>query len=164
MARTRGASNLNTLADAVSRIYANTKPEGECLVTTRARDSRGYARQQFEGKAHRAHRLVARYYLGPCPERMEVRHLCGRGAEGCVTASHLRYGTRQENALDAERHRPGYHPKGEQAGRAKLTEEQVRYIRSFAPRKGLDRVLAREMGVHRNTIGSILARRAWKHI
>ena len=93
-----------TLKDVVDFIYAHTRPEGGCLVSTRPRRLRdGYAQQHFDGRMHYAHQLVARYYLGPCPEGQEVRHLCGRGAEGCVTASHLRYGTHAENGMDSRR-------------------------------------------------------------
>ena len=46
-----------------------------------------------------AHRLVAQHFLGPCPEGLEVIHMCERGQNGCVTGTHLKYGTHQENMV-----------------------------------------------------------------
>ena len=105
------AGNGRTLAEVVEHIYANTRPEGGCLVTTKSRDTRGYAQQCFvrDGRKTitRSHRLVAEYYMGPCPDGMEVCHMCNRGRHGCVTASHLRYDTHAENMLDIRRARKG---------------------------------------------------------
>lgn len=52
------------------------------------------------------HRLVARIFLGPCPEGMQVRHLDGDQLNNA--ASNLRYGTQSENNYDQVRH--GTHP------------------------------------------------------
>ena len=157
---------MRTLAEVVERIYANTKPEGGCLVTTRARYPKGYAAQKFRGKTTPAHRLVAQYYLGPCPEGQEVRHLCGRGHEGCVTASHLRYGTRSENVKDAVRH--GTHKANRTYGRrpknAKLSVEQVREICTINARGVGPREIARKFGVHRVNVHHLLAGRTYKDV
>ena len=92
-----GRVEMMTLQDVVNRIYAHTRPDGGCLVATRGRAANGYARQWFDGRNHWAHRLVAKHYYGPCPDGMVTMHLCHRGKDGCVTASHLRYGTQKEN-------------------------------------------------------------------
>ena len=133
------------LAKAVEHIYANTKPEGGCLVTTRSRGSHGYAQARFCGKQHLAHRLVARYYLGPCPDGMEVRHMCGRGHEGCVTASHLRYGTRSDNVRDMLRH----------GVRVKLSREDIADIRRRLAAGEPPRSIAADYPVNRATIDDI---------
>jgi phage FluMu protein Com len=50
----------------------------------------------------KVHWLVARAFLGPRPDGMEIRHLDG-DYQNC-TASNLLYGTKSENALDAVQH------------------------------------------------------------
>ncbi len=48
------------------------------------------------------HRLVAKAFLGPCPQDLEVRHRDGNPANNRLT--NLVYGTRSENALDRVAH------------------------------------------------------------
>ena len=162
-----------TLSEVVEHIYANTKPEGGCLVTTAARMTNGYGAQKFQGKRELSHRLVARHYLGPCPDGMEVRHLCGRGHEGCVTASHLRYGTRSENIHDAIRHgtyRQSFasgRGRGNKWGRAsrKFPPEQVQEIRARYKAGGhTHRSLAAEYGADHTTIGDILRKESYEEV
>lgn len=55
--------------------------------------------------------------------------------------------------------------RGEKIGTSKLTEEQVREIRTkYIPRKYSTRRLAREYGMHRDTIEKILKGVFWKHV
>ncbi len=68
----------------------------------------------------------------------------------------------------------GNHARGETNGHAKLTEEDVLYIRSVGemgrsrwPRRGEENSqadLAEQFDVTPGTINSIIARRVWKHI
>ena len=149
------------LADVVSNIYAHTRPEDGCLVTTRSRDQHGYAYGAWKGKVTRAHRLVAQYSLGPCPEGMVVRHLCGRGHKGCVTASHLRYGTRQQDADDRMRH--GRQARGEKQGSARLTEDMVRWLRT--QQTGLSyRALGRQLGIGGDAVRRAILGITWGHV
>ena len=52
--------------------------------------------------ARYVHRLVARAFLGPCPEDMEVCHNNGIRSDNRV--ENLRYGTRSDNVRDSIRH------------------------------------------------------------
>ena len=95
-----------TLKEVVEHIYAHTRIEGGCRVATwRRKLPTDYWYASFQGRSYPAHRLVALHHLGPCPKGLQTRHLCGRGLQGCVTASHLAYGTAAENAADRIRHR-----------------------------------------------------------
>ena len=155
--------SYRSLADTVSLIYSQTRPEGGCLcLAPEKRHQGGRGKHFFRGKQHLSHRLVARYYLGPCPEGMEVRHLCGRGHEGCVTASHLRYGTHIENGQDTARHgaRKGLH-RGETHRDAKLTECQVREIRRRYLAGESPTALENEFGLSRGYAVNIGKGRKW---
>ena len=152
------------LAGVVEDIYANTKPEGGCLVTTSARNGYGYGMTWFGGRMQRSHRLVARHYLGPCPEGMEVRHLCGRGTNGCVTASHLRYGTHAENCRDTVRHGkvkvPGL--KGSDNPSSKLTWQQVDELRRLRREGWTQPALGRRYGIKQASVSKICLEQTYK--
>ena len=121
-----------SLAEKVDRILAmSVRDEHGCLIYQGARHH-GYAftgcpigvRRTLGRRATSvfAHSIVALHHLGPRPPcRPEVRHLCGRGALGCVTPEHLAYGSRGDNVVDTSRH--GTHNKG------KLTPDEVRWLR-----------------------------------
>lgn len=59
----------------------------------------GYLYVAIDGKNHRAHRLVAEAFLGPCPDGLQVCHI------NCIKhdnrIDNLKYGTPSENALDS---------------------------------------------------------------
>jgi len=108
-------------------------------------------------KSVHTHKLIAEAFLGACPPGHEVRHLDGDAHNNA--ASNLTYGTRRENIGDTKRH--GRVPKGEKHWRARLTEEQVRAIKtsSISARK-----LARQFGVSGTTIDDVRAGRTWAHL
>jgi hypothetical protein len=101
----------------------------------------------------KVHLLVLAAFSGERPSGMVARHLNGDSLDNRV--SNLAWGTVAENAADAARHG---RLRGEQNGRAKLTEQQVATIRS-SPRSGAD--LAREFGVSTVLVCKIRRREAW---
>jgi hypothetical protein len=106
--------------------------------------------------AHRASWLLL---CGPIPEGMFVLHKCD--VAGCVNPSHLYLGTQLENMRDRRDRNRMNSPQGERSGSAKLTEEQVKYIRS-SPKSNAE--LAKELGVWHPAISKIRLRQRWKHI
>lgn len=112
---------------------------------------------------HNVHRLVAEIFIGPCPAGLEVCHNDGV-YENCEVKN-LRYDTRQNNALDRNKHgtqvKKG-HCKGEENGLARLTEEKVRYIRN-KPSLTLE-FLGDKFGVHLGTIHAARAGKTWRHV
>lgn len=106
----------------------------------------------------RVHQLVAEVFERERPSPAhEVRHL--NGVRWDNRAGNLLWGTTLENQHDRLRH--GTTRVGEQHGRAKVTEAQVREIR--ASTAGTT-ALARRYGVARGTIGFIRAGTTWRHV
>ena len=136
----KGSVKYPTLADVVRGIYEHAREDNGCLISTRRANVNGYACQVFQGRQWLAHRLVAEHHYGPCPEGQEVRHLCGRGRDGCVKAEHLCYGTSSENAADSVR-------LGRQSLPGKLSAEDLALARSM-----------REQGLSYKRIGARLGR------
>jgi hypothetical protein len=117
----------------------------------------GYGLLWCDGTMKRAHRLAYLHWKGPIAEGLLVRHKC-RGL--CVNPEHLELGTLTENARDKVRDETN--TRGEKHGRSKLTDDQVRDIRSRVDVVG--RELAREFGVSETVISFVLNRRSWKHL
>jgi len=106
-------------------------------------------------KVCQIHRLVARYFIGPCPEGQEVRHVDGNRINN--TCVNLCYGTHYENMHDMIN-----------MGRlnSKLNKDQVKRIRREYSNDPHDMSsIAREYNVCRKTIQNIVnGPRSWKDI
>lgn len=119
--------------------------------------TRGYGRASFKGRDVLAHRMVCELTHGPAPSNeMQAMHWCG--TRRCVTPRHLRWGTPKDNAADMIRH--GRTTRGTKHHRVKLTEADVKAIRSQPSRKGRD--LAEKYGVSPMTISVIRSRKRWQ--
>lgn len=134
---------------------------GGCLVWPFAKsDGYGTVANQPEGTTL-AHRIVLIRTTGapPFPNLLacHVPGICHNRA--CVNPAHLYWGTKRDNSLD--RHIDGTSNAGEQHLGAKLTEAQVRAIRS-SPERGRD--LAQRLNVHNSTISNIRKRKTWAHV
>lgn len=107
------------------------------------------------------HRLVTDAFIGPKPQDAETRHLDGNPLNNAP--SNLAYGTHGENVDDRRRH--GRDPVGIRNPRAKLTEADVRSIRSaYTGKRGQQSRLAEQYGVTARMIGYILRGENWKHL
>jgi hypothetical protein len=106
------------------------------------------------------HRLMWELFNGE-PPTLDICHHCDN--PGCCNPDHLFEGTHADNFRDAAK--KGRMRHGEDHRSAKLTERDVRSIRK---RHSLGKVNYRELGleygVARETIGSVLNRRSWKHV
>lgn len=146
------------------------EPNSGCWLWIGAEYVRGYGCFQQE----LAHRCAYEIYVGPIPDGLHVLHHCDTKA--CVNPNHLYAGTHQQNMWDARdrnritplrgdlhprRLRPELNLKGEDHGRAILTEAEVLTIRrSREPIKSL----ASRYGVSSPTIEAIRYRRTWRHL
>lgn len=107
----------------------------------------------------KVHRIVAAAFLGPIPVGAYVLHNDGNATNN--TASNLRFGNASDNLRDAIAHGSWAAQRGEAAGSAKLTEEDVISIRSSSERIT---DLANRFSVDRATIRAILTNRSWAHV
>jgi hypothetical protein len=139
-----------------ARLLTQTPDRRGYMVVTLALGRKGCKRNRF------VHQLVAQSFIGPRPDgKPEVRHLDGDPSNN--HAWNLAWGTRAENAQDAVRH--GTTAAGSRNGQAKLTEAQVREIRSrYAAGNVTQYELAVEYGVTQPRISNVLNGRNWRHV
>ncbi|WP_425290357.1 NUMOD4 motif-containing HNH endonuclease [Bosea lathyri] len=107
------------------------------------------------------HSLVASAWLGPCPLGHEICHRDGRRDNNA--AENLRYGTRSSNALDRHHHGTMNQAHGEDHYFRKLTEADVKWLRSQRGRAS-QRALADTLGVSHGTVGCVLRGVSWRHV
>lgn len=132
----------------------------ECLLWPFAET--GYARLSVDGVGIGAHRYVCMLTHGQPPTEDSVAaHSCGKGQLGCVNPHHLRWATQQENMQDAISH--GTFPRGEQSGKAKITEDQARFIIRSKGKVTQER-LARMFGISRTNVRYIQCGITWRHL
>lgn len=125
----------------------------------------GYPTIWRNGRHVYAHRLVWEQTNGrPIPPGMFVCHSCDNPA--CINPAHLWLGTQADNNRDmATKGRSRVpHPaaKGEANGGARLTEEQVYYIREHIEISQTK--MGEEMGVSQSTISLIRTGKKWRHL
>lgn len=154
-------SGLGISADDVDarEFWWNVDISGECWLWTGGHSSGGYGTFYSGGKSYRAHRVAYALANGATPAGLTVRHGCDNPT--CVRPEHLEIGTQAENVIDRDsrgRRRP---PKGEANGNAALTWAAVEEIRA-AHASGLNQCqIARQVGVHRTTVGRVVRGEAW---
>lgn len=142
------------------------KKQTGCWEWTGAKRKKGYGSFQWGGKPWAAHRAAWTMFRGPIPEGLVVCHRCDNPP--CINPDHLFIGTARDNVGDAIA--KGRRPRmqqvrraiGENHGRALLTEDDVRFIRSH--RALGSRSLAMRFGVARSTVKNVLAGETWRHL
>lgn len=100
--------------------------ESGCIRFTGHLDGEGYGRIMVARVKYMAHRLSYSLNNGPIPDGYVVRHKCDNPS--CINPEHLEVGTQADNIADKVSR--GRQARGSGAGRAILTEESVREIRS----------------------------------
>lgn len=133
----------------------------ECLPWPFA-TSAGYGVTTIDRKRVYVSRYVCTRIHGepPTPEH-EAAHSCGNGRRACVTKGHLSWKTGTENQADRIAH--GTSNRGEKHGMAKLTDQQVREIRSLLGTRSHSSI-AKMYGVSRPHISGIASGRDRTHV
>lgn len=149
--------------DAVTSFFLRVSAaEGGCREWTGPRFAHGYGKfGGGSGLSNYAHRASWEIHNGPIPRGMFVLHKCDNRV--CVNPEHLFLGTQMDNMADMRRKGRAacVGPAGERARSAKLTERQVRDIRSDY-RSGS--VIAAEYGVQRSAINKVRRGDTWRHV
>lgn len=145
-----------------------------CLNYGGYRNADGYGRVNRGGKALAAHRYLWILMFGQIAPGLVVCHRCDNPA--CCNPDHLFVGTQADNVADMISKGRDYHPPltnpyrsyGEENNKAKLTEEQVRWIKAnhkpgrMSP-TGCPQI-AKLFGVDRNTVLAIVTGKTWKEV
>lgn len=113
----------------------------------------GKRRQEF------VHRLVLMAFDRLPNDGEECRHLDGNPRNNRL--GNLAWGSRSENIADRKRLGEENAARGEKSGKARLTEESVRYIRRKISHGQSYASLGRELGVNRATIRHVATGRCW---
>jgi hypothetical protein len=107
------------------------------------------------------HRLVCEAFHGAPPTgRNEARHLDGDRSNN--RACNLAWGSGSENATDRRRH--GRDRLGVAHNKAKINEATVIEIFRMRARGLIGSEIGVVVGLNRNTVNKILARKYWKHV
>lgn len=105
----------------------------------------------------RAHRLAWMLFRGPIQPTDHVLHRCDN--QLCVNPDHLFLGDQPINMEDMVQ--KSRQTRGEEHPDAKLSDNDVRYIRSSALSAS---VLATQLNVSWRTIYDVRSRKTWKHL
>lgn len=145
--------------------YVNVASENDCWIWTGTLDANGYGVYSAKRVLYKAHRVSYFLHHKSIDKNLMCCHSCDNPP--CVNPNHLWLGTQGENSLD--RHKKGRtrtgHLRGQDNPGAKLTENDVRFIRKnhnhceFSTRK-----LAAMFGVCQTKIRQVLSGQAWKGV
>lgn len=137
-----------------------------CWEWTAAKQKNGYGIFFLDKKRRGAltHRVSALWagIISDIDDGDCVCHSCDNPA--CVNPDHLWRGTHQENIEDMRKKGRSYSAKGELSPRAKLTEEEVRYIKNLLKAGANQTHIAKQFGVHAGTISKINIGTRWSHV
>lgn len=141
------------------RFWARVDKTDGCWLWTGGKLHFGYGAYWVNGRNERAHRALWESMNGPIPEGKILRHNCDVPA--CVNPKHLSLGTYADNMQDKSQRGRCNAASGERHGHARLTNEDVLKIRQAIANGVQQKVLAKEYGVHLNTIGRISTGKHW---
>lgn len=138
--------------------------ETNCWLWCGCLDNGGYGMCDILGEV-KAHRLSWRLFVGEIPDGLKICHLCD--VRACVNPDHLKIGTQGDNVREmfsrGRAQRSGV--KGEANHHSKLTEEQVRAMRTIRSETGISyKRLAKQFGVTAMTAYRAVHGQCWGHI
>lgn len=137
-------------------------PETGCRIWQGSKMNKGYGVLCIHNRHKTAHRLSYEAFKGPIPQGLMIRHSCHNRL--CIEPEHLSVGTAYDNEHDKIRAGRNRKAVGEKCATAKLTENQVVWIRRMLM-SGLSlRKIAAICGVKHPAILKIKHNQSWKHV
>lgn len=159
------------------RLVAGGDPD-ECWPWPLGKDKDGYGKFSARGTTLRAHRVAYFLATGIDPGDALILHTCDNPP--CCNPGHIFDGTAQVNILDCKakgrlntaagslhgsQTKPSSRARGERAGGAKLTAEQVADIRTSYLAGGIThQQLADRYEVRREAVSCVLRGENWRHL
>lgn len=152
--------------------YVNVIDENSCWEWQGEKVVKGYGRFYIGQKRFVASRYCYDNFVEKIKDTtLQVCHKCDNPS--CVNPKHLFLGTPQDNTKDMVSKGRNFivpkelrkFPAGENNGNSTLTEKDVLEIRNkYVPFQYGAQTLAKEYGINKKTVQSILRRNTWKHI
>ena len=157
--RPRLSGTSGAYAPTVELLYKMVRvdPDSGCHVWTGSPNHNGYGRIGINYRDYLAHRVSYELQIGTIPDGLFVCHKCDNRL--CINPEHLFAGTLQDNHADMCSKKR--HQFGERQWRAKLTDDDVRAIRSLNKPLG---EIAELFGISRSAVSLIRIRKSWKHV
>ena len=135
-------------------LKAHSTPDGYMKVTYRKRG---------KSKTIHVHILVARKFIGPCPDGKEVNHKDLDKKNNHY--SNLEYRTHKSNIKHAVSHGAPFRGSGENLGNGKLKIKEVKKIRElYSTGAYTQKRLGKKFGVTEMAIWQIVNDRVWKDV
>lgn len=153
------------LTNFQERFWSKVEKRGpdECWNWKGRINKKGYGSFDTINGARVASRECWGIVNAPAPSHLEVCHSCDNRA--CVNPAHLFLGTHQENMDDCGNKQR--FAVGEKSGVAKLTVDDVRFIRAnyrHMSRESGSKALGKRLGVTGQTVLEIVRGNIWSHV
>ena len=143
------------------RFWKKVIKKDGCWAWSGSRSPAGYGRiwlgHGAKAPGH-AHRVSYELHNGPIPDGAVVMHTCDNPE--CCNPEHLTLGSHGDNSQDKVAKRRHYY--GEAHRSAKLTEQQVLYIRAAKEKTNAD--ICREFGISSSVVSNIRKGKTWRHL
>lgn len=139
----------------VTRFWALVNTTGDCWEWQGDKNRDGYGVFSWNGRRYGAHRLALSFATGESMGTgLETCHACDN--PGCCNPDHLRFDTRMSNVREM-------HDRGRSVcPSARLTESDVRTIRTRRSHGAPQKILARDYGLSAAYVSEIVRGLTWK--
>lgn len=155
-------------ANLAERFYSYVEHTDGCWLWRGPTAHDGYGVITYHNRATRAHRVAYIIAHGTIPDGTIICHTCDNPL--CVRPDHLYAGSLADNRRDAQQRNRWARknldnvPRGERNTRARLTDDDVREIRTALARGETQPTIAKRYGVKQAAISDIKLGKTWKHV